>query len=274
VRPFYSGTGSFADELLAIGTELELGSAQRLGLDGGSTPKFEDLLKASARKLWEMDRGSVRAATFEGFWNGILQRGGWWDLDSIDNDTELEPGILDSRWPDVAIDGPSGDDTYNLIPFLSNSMSDGNLAHLPWLQALPDPVTSVVWDTWIEINTKIADEKGIVEGDVMEVTSDAGTIEAPAYIHPAVPPWTVSMPIGQGHTAFGRYAEGVGANTLSLLPTTVDNTTGGLAWAATRVRVSKTGRRVDLATFSGNVPAFEPDKGRIIKVTPPESHGH
>jgi molybdopterin-containing oxidoreductase family iron-sulfur binding subunit len=166
--------------------------------------------------------------------------------------------------------GPTGDDTYNLIPFLSNSLADGSLAHLPWLQAAPDPVTTVVWHTWVEINSKTAEEKGIHEGDMIEITSPNGKVEAPAYVHPAVPPWTVSMPIGQGHTAFGRYAEGVGVNTLSILAPLTDGETRALAWAATRVSIRKTGKRIDMPRFEGNVPAIEADEGRIIPITLPD----
>jgi anaerobic selenocysteine-containing dehydrogenase len=274
VRPFYPGTGSFGDEMLLLGKDLGLGLNARLGLDGLDNPTFQDLLKKGAEKLWMENRGSVRAATFDGFWSGLLQRGGWWDTEAKGPTAVAAPRPLDTNWPDISIQGPTGDDTYNLIPFLSNSIADGNLAHLPWLQATPDPVTSVVWHTWVEINSKTAEEKGIREGDVMEVTSPNGTVEAPAYVHPAVPPWTVSMPIGQGHKPSDqfaeRYAEGVGTNTLSILAPLTDKDTNALAWAATRVSIRKTGKRIDLPKFEGNVPAFEADQGRIIKITLPD----
>ncbi|MDA0988373.1 MAG: molybdopterin-dependent oxidoreductase [Chloroflexi bacterium] len=269
VRPFYPGTGSFGDEMLALGKELGLNINDSLGLSGNDSPTFQDLLKKGAEKLWMENRGSVKAATFDGFWNGILQRGGWWDTESTDKTSPAAPSILSMAWPNIAFQGPTGDDTYNLIPFLSNSIADGNLAHLPWLQAAPDPVTSMVWHTWVEINTKTAEEKGIRVGDMMEITSPNGTVKAPAYVHPAVPPWTVSMPIGQGHTTFGRYAEGVGVNTLSILAPITDVDTNALAWAATRVRIRNTGEHIDIPRFEGNVPAFEAEEGRIIKIASP-----
>jgi anaerobic selenocysteine-containing dehydrogenase len=274
VRPFYPDTGSFGDEMLLLGKELGLGLDGKLGLNGTDTPSFQDLLKKGAENLWMKNRGSVRAPTFDGFWNGILQRGGWWDTEARDQTSRVDPRPLDTNLPNITIQGFTGDDTYNLTPFLSNSIADGSLAHLPWLQAAPDPVTSVVWNTWVEINSKTAEEKGIREGDVMEITSPNGTVRAPAYVHPAVPPWTVSMPIGQGHKpsdqSAERYAEGVGVNTLSILAPIVDGDTGALAWAATRVRISKTGEHVDLPHFEGNVPAFEADEQRIIKIALPD----
>jgi anaerobic selenocysteine-containing dehydrogenase len=269
VRPFYPGTGSFGDEMLALGKELALNINDRLGLSGNDNPTFQDLLKKGAEKLWVENRGSVKASTFDGFWSGILQRGGWWDTEATDKTSPAVPSILSTTWPNIAFQGPTGDDTYNLIPFLSNSITDGNLANLPWLQAAPDPVTSLVWHTWIEINTKTAEEKGIRVGDIMEVTSPNGTVKAPAYVHPAVPPWTVSMPIGQGHTTFGRYAEGVGVNTLSMLAPITDGDTNALAWAATRVRIRNTGEHIDMPRFEGNVPAFEVEEGKIIQIASP-----
>ena len=39
----------------------------------------------------------------------------------------------------------------------------------------------------------------------------------PAYLYAGVRPDVVAMPLGQGHTAFGRYAKDVGANGYQLL---------------------------------------------------------
>ena len=42
---------------------------------------------------------------------------------------------------------------------------------------------------------------GIKEGDIVTVSSPSGAIDLPVYLYPAVRPDTVSIPIGQGHTA-------------------------------------------------------------------------
>jgi hypothetical protein len=49
------------------------------------------------------------------------------------------------------------------------------------------------------------------------------------------------MPAGQGHRTFTRYASGRGANPIEVLAARVVEGTSALAWAATRVRVTRIG---------------------------------
>ena len=78
-------------------------------------------------------------------------------------------------------------------------------------------MTTVVWDSWVEINPKTAAELGINFGDLVEVTSPQGSLRVPAVIYPGIRPDMVAMPLGQGHREMGRYAKGRGANPLQLL---------------------------------------------------------
>jgi len=58
---------------------------------------------------------------------------------------------------------------FNLVLFEHNSLGKGEGAHLPWLQATPDPITSAVWNTWAELNPHVAKELGVSEGDVEKI---------------------------------------------------------------------------------------------------------
>jgi molybdopterin-containing oxidoreductase family iron-sulfur binding subunit len=60
------------------------------------------------------------------------------------------------------------------------------------------------------------------------------------------------MPMGQGHENFGRYASGRGANPMAILAPMQVAETESLAWAATRVQVSKVGK-AKLALFAGGL---------------------
>jgi anaerobic selenocysteine-containing dehydrogenase/Fe-S-cluster-containing dehydrogenase component len=141
----------------------------------------------------------------------------------------------------AAFEGPTGAGTFNLVVYPSYRFYDGRTANRPWLLELPDPVTKVSWRSWVEIHPRTAQELGIEQGDVVELTSPFGSVEAPAYVYPGVRPDTVAMQMGLGHTTFGRYTEGMGVNPNYLLGGRVDPVTGLLATYGVRVRVKRLG---------------------------------
>ena len=266
VRPFFEprgphlGTKNFGDVLMTLAQVLE----KDLGLDADN---FKGLLENDARRLRELDRGSVRAANDKLFWNTILQRGGWWDTNARGETHDPRSGQY--SFP-TAAQTPStgGSGNFHLIPFETTGITDGSGADLPWLQATPDPITTATWQTWIEINLKKAEELGIKEGDVVEVTSEQGSIEALAYPHPGISPDVVAIPVGQGHKGGGRYSKDRGANVLSILSPVTESETGALAWAATRVNVRRTGEWIRLPKFENTAPDLATDgHRRIIPLT-------
>ncbi|MDQ3267325.1 MAG: molybdopterin-dependent oxidoreductase, partial [Pseudomonadota bacterium] len=109
-----------------------------------------------------------------------------------------------------------------LIPAVSASLRDGRNANEPWLQESPDPLTTIVWDSWVEMHPKTAAKLGIVEGDIVEVASKSGAIKAQAYVFTGIHPDVVSVPLGYGHEAMGLYAKGVGVNAFKILDPVFD----------------------------------------------------
>ncbi len=269
VRPFFEnrgaelGTRGFADVLMAV--------AQGVGIDlelGAET--FRDVLRADARKLYDLRRGSVSAPTFGAFWNGVLQRGGWWDATATADAGAASPQQLD-EFEEPQFDGGDGFDYY-LTPFSQTGIGEGQRAHLPWMQATPDPITTATWRTWLEINIHVAEDLDIREGDVVKVTSPRGSIEALAFPHPGVPPDTVSIPLGQGHSMHGRYARDRGANVFAILAPLEDSKSGAFAWAATKVNIEKTDAWVRVPKFENTVPDLPVDEHhRVYQTTANDS---
>ena len=268
VRPFFEprgdqlGTRGFADVLLATAQGLEID----LGLPGET---YREILQDGAMKLYESGDGSVKAANFNAFWHGVLQRGGWWDTSArMNGGTPTPSRLMDAVEPSFT----AGE--FYLIPFESTGLSDGRGAALPWMQATPDPISTAVWRTWVEINHRVAEEREISEGDVISIESQNGRIEALAYPSPAVPPDTVCVPVGQGHASGGRYAERRGANVYSILSPNIDGETGALAWASTKVNIQKTGEWIRLPKFENTVSEFPTDEHQhVIKLTPVDGDG-
>lgn len=147
----------------------------------------------------------------------------------------------------LVLPAPAAEDSaypLHLIPAVTANLRDGRHANQPWLQESPDPLTTIVWDSWVELHPKTAAKLGIVEGDIVEVTSRSGSVKAQAYVFPGIHPDAVSIPLGNGHTALGRWAKDVGVNVFGMLDQIVDKDTGELALNETRVKISKTGKRV------------------------------
>jgi anaerobic selenocysteine-containing dehydrogenase len=171
-------------------------------------------------------------------WSAVQKQGGWWG-EIPDAAKTVAPNIAPVRFVEPQFDGAANDYPFLFHPYASQAFLDGSLAHLPWMQELPDPLTSAMWSSWVELNPKTAERLKIAQGDVVEVASQHGALRAPALLSPGIAPDIIAMPVGQGHQTFTRYASGRGANPVSILAPVVEPVTGSLAWAATRVRVAR-----------------------------------
>ena len=166
-------------------------------------------------------------------------------------------------YSDPVFDGDAAQFPYHFLPYASQTLSDGSTAHLPWLQEIPDPMSSAMWCSWVEINEQKGKQLGIEQGDVIEIASAHGTLRAPAFLNPGIAPDAVAMPVGQGHTNFTRYATGMGVNPIGILSPAVVTDTSLLAWSSTRVTITRvSGPDQSLIMFGG-----------ATRERPDETHG-
>ena len=242
-------TRATADVLLEVGRRL----ARPLSLPWEN---FEGLLAETFAAL-------PTTSEFDA-WTDAQEKGGWWG--TLPSGLTAPPAARTDRAPAAFVepqfDGDPGQYPFNFLPYASNAFLDGSLAHLPWLQEMPDPLTSAMWSSWIEINPATAARLGIRQGDLVDVTSSQGTLRTAALISPGIAPDLVAMPVGQGHQTFTRYASGRGENPIELLAGLTEPETGSLAWAATRVRITRAGDPDGrLILFAGGTREHE-DGGR------------
>jgi molybdopterin-containing oxidoreductase family iron-sulfur binding subunit len=66
-------------------------------------------------------------------------------------------------------------------------------------------------------------------------------LQSSVVVTPGIAPDIVAMPMGQGHVSFTRYATNRGENPASILAAVTEPSTGALAWAATRVKLTRAG---------------------------------
>jgi anaerobic selenocysteine-containing dehydrogenase len=184
----------------------------------------------------------------EATYDDAVRQGGLW------LEAESEPAVkiagekLDLRAAEFA--GDAAQYPYQFQPYVSLQFHEGSGANLPWMQELPDPASSSIWGLPVEIDPKTAASLRVSSGDIVRVESPHGSFEAPAYVHPGAVPQVVSMAIGDGHTHYGRYASGRGANPLSILAPVQEKSTGAPALGGTRIKLSRVGGRKDWIQFS------------------------
>ncbi len=258
-------TRSAGDIILALAHQI-----------GGELPvnmpwtSMENYIRQIWRGIYQRKNNDSSDRGFRKFWTSILESGVWGERPEqrISPLQSMSHSMLSAmRMTQPSFAGNESEYRFVMQPYLSLAFRDGRGANLPWMQELPDPLTSVVYNSWVELNPKTAAELAIREGDILLVESTAGRLEAPAFIYEAIRPDVVAMPIGQGHGNYGRYASGRGANPIEILAPEIDIDSGGLAWSATRVKISKTGRRVHVIKTDGTTREL----GRNILG---QEHGH
>jgi len=227
VVPFYD-TKSTVDVLLAASTTLS----------------YEDEVAFIQSKLSELvgaDNAMIRAGEIQTFMSQFQQYGGWWGAgDGLSSPTSAQISSISSEAAEF-----KGEGEFFLHTYVSPILAEKG-ANKPWLQEIPDPTTTVMWNTWVEINPETAEELGIDNNEMVKIISEFGEVEAAVYKYPAIRPDTIAIPFGQGHTAYGRYAEGRGVNPLDLLGVET-NSAGDLLFGAVKVNIEKTGKIKNLA---------------------------
>jgi anaerobic selenocysteine-containing dehydrogenase len=142
------------------------------------------------------------------------------------------PHYESPRWVGEESEYPFHLNAYELMTLL-----DGRMANSPWLQEICGLHIKERWNNWVEINPETARELGISDGDPVWIESPIGRIQARARLYPGTMPEVVNMPLGQGHTVYGRWAGGRGANPKRIIGNEYDYLSGLTARASTRVRI-------------------------------------
>ncbi len=233
--------------------DVLLAAVQQIGGELAEKVPYKNEVEFIQRRIADFQKrqdGIYQAAHPQVFWAFFLQHGGWWTQDAT-----AEPAGTGNLPAQAVGEAEFGEGEYHLVVFPHPILADGASANNPWLQETPDPTTTVMWNTWIEVHPETAAHLGLENDDVIRLSTPYGSIEASVYIYPAIRPDTLAVPMGQGHKALGRWAKDRGANPLELLgPET--NAAGDAAFGRVRVRVQKTGRRRALARKENTVGVY------------------
>jgi molybdopterin-containing oxidoreductase family iron-sulfur binding subunit len=122
---------------------------------------------------------------------------------------------------------------------------DGSFANNGWLQELPKPLTKITWDTAAWVSPRLAESRGLENGDVIELRYRGNTTRMPVFIVPGQPAESVTVFFGYGRRVAGRVGtatqEAQAFNAYLLR-------TSDAPWFGAGLEIAKTGERYLLAT--------------------------
>ena len=225
--------------------DVLLDVAHQLGGDLGKAlpwKTYDEAIQAEFAALYK-EKGVKIAKNADEFWKKAREQGGWWGEERTASPIGAgKAGSAPVKISAPAFDGDANAFPFYFLPFASQLFYDGSLAHLPWMQEAPDPLSTVMWGTWVEINPqnsgKTSDPAGRFAGSCVAAWEAARARAGYA-----------------GHRAGCRSPCRLGKATRILRATrrgeaqipfrfwrrcTVAETSS-LAWAATRVKMSRCG---------------------------------
>jgi len=219
----------------------------------------EDFLKELGRRGWR----APGYATYEDFWEGVQEKGGWWDpvyayeewdlvFKTPSRKFEFYSQLLKTQMPPNAL-RKRGDDIAYLPHWEEESSEKGFPYYLklfqplvlaglfpannPYLNDLASLYAPEKWHTYAEINTHTAEQLGIKNGDLIYLESPYAKIKVRARLTQGTMPEVISVPLGWGHKSLGRWAKGIGEDGGKLVVPKRDALSGGVF--ITKVKIYK-----------------------------------
>jgi len=230
-------TKQLGDVLISTGKKVK-------GEESFPFKDFHDALQG----YWTRIAAEAGIESFDTFWQNSVMQGGYWPEQSGGAPT------LSLPVPSFEFPGPEKKpgEGLPLVIYPTVQFFDGRMANHLWVQEIPDPMTQVTWGGWLEIHPETAKKLNLEKGDLLRVRTEYGTIEIPALPIYTVPEGVAAIPVGQGHTNFGRFANGLPANPFELLAPDLDRVSGAILRPELNLKIEKTGGTFDIANTDGS----------------------
>ncbi|MAY84964.1 MAG: hypothetical protein CMP59_12615 [Flavobacteriales bacterium] len=169
------------------------------------------------RENWIATSGMAAGPAFDEFWNTTLQNGTY-KTDAAAAAVESEPKAIDAVSVARSI-GKQATGEWEIEFYQKTGIGDGNQAHNPWLQELPDPISKITWDNYIAMNPTDAREMGFAteygeqkDANTVNITINGQTFEnVPVIAQPGQARKSLSVAVGYGQT-IGKENEVIGFN--------------------------------------------------------------
>ncbi len=222
---------------------------------------FYDYVKENWKQTLFSQYG--KGQTFLDFWETTLQKGFLESKVSAPRERtfnvkslKLAKDFVSALKPQslgLARKGPASEGTGIILGLYSSvALGDGSDGNNSWLLEMPDPISTVTWDNYLNIGPQYAKVLGVETNDVVLVKNENSSFEIPVFVQPGIAKGVVTMALGYGRTATGKVGNHVGVNgfRVAQLDSAQGWTFGGIT-----VSVIKTGKKYELASTQGHFRA-------------------
>jgi molybdopterin-containing oxidoreductase family iron-sulfur binding subunit len=191
------------------------------------------------------------AGSFDQFWNGAL-RAGLVDVYAAKGVSVQKSSPRTFKTSSLSVlpkYSVMALDSIYLALYAKLSMYDGRNANNAWLQELPDAISSVTWDNYVNVGSALAKKLDLKDDDVVEVSSGGRAVELPVHVQPGLHSQVVSIAVGYGRTSAGRVGDHAGVDAFPLTQVAAGSQSSGptLVYAGQKVQLRKTGKFYKLA---------------------------
>ena len=107
-----------------------------------------------------------------------------------------------------------GEGDFVFVTYPNGMLYDGRGTNKPWLLENGDPVTKITWHSWVEVGLGTAWARRPERRDPGADTAGPSRHRSTST---GIRDDVIAMPLGFGHTEYGTFAKGRGANALDLL---------------------------------------------------------
>jgi MoCo/4Fe-4S cofactor protein with predicted Tat translocation signal len=230
IAPLYGGKSA-----------LELVAAA-IGRTGGDA---RQLVRATWEKVFTDEK---RPGDFETFWEKSLQDGVIAGTKAKAEDAKLGDGWSKDPTPPAKSGGLE-------VAFRADpALYDGRFANNGWLQELPKPVSKITWDNVAFLGAGTAKKLGVKSYrpqwtggehgnsvvDVVTITVDGRSVEAPVWVLPGHAEDAVTIYLGHGRTHSGRVGDETGFDAYAIRTSAAPNWVSG-------AKVDRTGKTYTIA---------------------------
>jgi Fe-S-cluster-containing dehydrogenase component len=118
--------------------------------------------------------------------------------------------IADALTSASAKHAPVSKDNFEVTFQSDPALWDGQHANNLWALELPDPITKIVWDNAAWFSPATAKALGVSNGQMVRLSKGEAKLELPVWIVPGQADYSITLTLGWGRTAAGRYGNGKG----------------------------------------------------------------